>query len=77
MCHEILEGPERRSPGNEEATFVQLSNPVVLDRVAIANCSKSKVILVLSKYIKVLFKLGSSGNFSVCLNFFTSQIETT
>lgn len=44
VLHEILQIPERSSPGDEEATLVQLADAVVLDSVAVAHCNNPRYI---------------------------------
>ena len=37
MIDQLLQGSERGSPGDEKAPFIQLSDPVVFDRVAVSH----------------------------------------
>lgn len=39
---QFLQCPECGSPGNEEASLVQLSDPVVFHRIAISYCREEK-----------------------------------
>ena len=43
MVDQLLQRPERRPPGDEEASFVELPDAVVLDRVAVADREREVV----------------------------------
>lgn len=39
VLHEILQIPEGGSPGDEEATLVQLADAIMLHRVTVSHCN--------------------------------------
>ena len=46
VLHEVLQIPERGSPGDEEAALVQLTNTVVLHRIAVAHYGQSSTTYI-------------------------------